>query len=102
MPVIKVTFISQAETERLEPIAGAVMISIIDPDKPSAGLSGSIALGLWEPLDRNTSRVVYELLCVPIKYEHLIQSHETQNIDEEIPLHIKIWDFLLVVVGLRR
>lgn len=45
-PVKKVTFISQAETERLEPVAGATMISITDPDKPS------VSLGLWEPLDR--------------------------------------------------
>ncbi|EBM3803578.1 hypothetical protein FXQ12_24440 [Salmonella enterica] len=177
-PVKKVTFISQAETERLEPAAGAAMISITDPDKPSA------SLGLWEPLDRNSfydggysgntirtmkaafrmnyvscidssraerlssflnrlagscvdhifvycyygesrsgavalylqnkhgfiahkpitkpNRTVYELLCVPTKYELLIQGHEAQYIDEEIPIHIKIWDFLLVVVGLRR
>ncbi|HAK3431385.1 TPA: hypothetical protein H1R55_004395 [Salmonella enterica] len=95
-PVKKVTFISQAETERLELVAGVAMISITDPDKPSA------SLGQWDPLDRNTSRVVYELLCVPAKYEQLIQSHETQYLDEEISLHIKIWDFLLVAVGLRR
>ncbi|XZS58274.1 hypothetical protein ACNF43_23615 (plasmid) [Salmonella enterica] len=83
-PVKKVTFISQAETERPEHVAGAAMISITDPDKPSASLR------LWEPLDRNTSRVVYELLCVPAKYEQLIQSHETQYLDEEIPFHVKI------------
>ncbi|ECD0769289.1 hypothetical protein F1J77_22880 [Salmonella enterica subsp. enterica] len=79
-PVKKVTFISQAETERPEQVAGAAM----NPDKPSASLR------LWEPLDRNTSRVVYELLCVPAKYEQLIQSHETQYLDEEIPFHVKI------------
>ncbi|HHE6444012.1 TPA: hypothetical protein ACPE6Q_005550, partial [Klebsiella pneumoniae] len=29
----KVFFISQAEAERLEPVPGAAMISITDPDK---------------------------------------------------------------------
>lgn len=42
-------------------------------------------------MDQGTSsRVVYELLCVPAKYEQLIQSHETQYLDEEIPFHVKI------------
>ncbi|EQB97853.1 hypothetical protein B738_28507, partial [Photorhabdus temperata subsp. temperata M1021] len=38
----------------------------------------------------------------PTKYEALIQSYEAQHIEEEIPLHLKIWDLLLVAVGLRR
>lgn len=37
----KVFFISQAEAERLEPVPGAAMISITDPDKSPA------ALGQW-------------------------------------------------------
>ncbi|MDW2373199.1 hypothetical protein R7190_30935, partial [Vibrio sp. 1078-1] len=32
----------------------------------------------------------------------LMQSYETQHMEEELPLHLKIWDFLLVAVGLRR
>ncbi|WP_445923247.1 hypothetical protein, partial [Klebsiella pneumoniae] len=30
------------------------------------------------------------------------QSYETQDIEEDPPLHLKIWDLLLVAVGLRR
>jgi len=44
----KVTFISQSEAERLEPVAGAAMISITDPDKSPA------MLGAWELLYRDS------------------------------------------------
>lgn len=174
----KVIFISQSEAEKLEPVAGATMISITDPDKPP------VALGPWDQLYRDSfydggysentihtmkaafrmnyasyidslqaeklstfldglvgggidqifvhcyygesrsgavalylqnkhgftpnkpitkpNRTVYELLCAPAKYESLIQSYETQHIEMETPLHLKIWDLLLVAVGLRR
>lgn len=44
----KVFFISQAEAERLEPVPGAAMISITDPDKSPA------ALGQWGQLYRDS------------------------------------------------
>lgn len=174
----KVFFISQAEAERLEPVPGAAMISITDPDKPPAALgqwgqlyrdsfydggysentihtmkaafrmnyasyidssqaeklstfldglvgsgidqifvhcyygesrSGAVALYLQnkhgftpnKPITK-PNRTVYELLCNPTKFEPLMQSYETQHMEEELPLHLKIWDFLLVAVGLRR
>lgn len=37
-PTKNVIFISQSEAERLEPVAGAAMISITDPDKSPATL----------------------------------------------------------------
>ncbi|EGR0592425.1 hypothetical protein L5M36_14500 [Shewanella sp. SM72] len=178
MPMKKVIFISQSEAEKLEPVAGAAMVSITDPDKSPAALgpwellyrdsfydggysentiytmksafrmnyasyidsfqaeklstfldglvgsgidqifvhcyygesrSGAIALYLQnkhgftpnKPITK-PNRTVYELLCVPTKYESLIQSYETQHVEMEAPLHLKIWDLLLVAVGLRR
>ena len=177
-PTKKVIFISQSEAERLEPVDGAAMISITDPDKSPATLgpwellyrdsfydggysestihtmkaafrmnyasyidssqaerlstfldglagsgvdqifvhcyygesrSGAIALYLQnkhgftpnKPITK-PNRTVYELLCNPAKFEPLIQSYETQDIEEDPPLHLKIWDLLLVAVGLRR
>ncbi len=44
----KSLFISQAEAERLEPVPGAAMISITDPDKSPA------ALGQWGQLYRDS------------------------------------------------
>ncbi|EPK6993125.1 hypothetical protein L7M13_003724 [Klebsiella pneumoniae] len=177
-PTKKVIFISQSEAERLEPVDGAAMISITDPDKSPATLgpwellyrdsfydggysestihtmkaafrmnyasyidssqaerlssfldglagsgvdqifvhcyygesrSGAIALYLHnrhgftpnKPITK-PNRTVYELLCNPTKFEPLIQSYETQHIEEDPPLHLKIWDLILVAVGLRR
>lgn len=47
-PTKNVIFISQSEAERLEPVAGAAMISITDPDKSPA------TLGPWELLYRDS------------------------------------------------
>ncbi|MND15783.1 hypothetical protein D3C80_60150 [compost metagenome] len=75
----EVHFISQVEAEKLAPVAGAAMISITDPDKPEAALGGS-----------------------PLKYEALIQSYETQDAAPTESIYTKIWDLLLVAIGVRR
>lgn len=85
------------------------MISITATDKLPA------ALAPWERLYlrnkdgfapfkaiKKFNRTVYGLLYANTNYEPSIQSYKTQHVEEGIPMQLKIWDFLLVSVGLRR
>ncbi|EPB8103181.1 hypothetical protein ACRSRY_005903 [Klebsiella pneumoniae] len=110
----KVFFISQAEAERLEPVPGAAMISITDPDKSPA------ALGQWGQLYRDSfydggysENTIHTMKAAfRMNYASYIDSSQAEKLstfldglvgmEEELPLHLKIWDFLLVAVGLRR
>lgn len=51
---------------------------------------------------RKPNRTVYELLIEPNKYEPLIQSLETQDIEHEVSLPRKMWYLALVAIGAKR
>ncbi len=107
------SYIDSSQAERLstflDGLAGSGIDQIFVHCYYGESRSGAIALYLQnkhgftpnKPITK-PNRTVYELLCNPAKFEPLIQSYETQDIEEDPPLHLKIWDLLLVAVGLRR